>query len=151
VTTKTAAIIAVAILAAGALVATAIVFTNSGAGDGAEDDAPRAISRDAWQEKVLAAGARRTADWDMLESGIADDCTKSADDWALYLSLNQYGVSPDIPRAGLEYKCPERVAVFDEGQAQHRDTASKVDELCNAPYDALSPEDQEWVDAVCVP
>jgi hypothetical protein len=53
-------------------------------------------------------------------------------------------------RAGLECKCPGQIADF-EGQAQLRAVVSKVHELCSAPYEQLSVEDQDYVDAVCVP
>jgi len=155
-TGKIAAIIAGAILAAGALVAGAIIFTSDddtgradSTSEGSADQAPKPLTRDQWQEKVLAAGARQSTDWDALEALVETDCSNTADDWALRLSLT--GATPAIDRAGLEYKCPEKVAAFDEGQEQLQSSIDKVDRLCNAPYDTLSPEDQEWVDAVCVP
>ena len=140
-------VIAVALVAVVVLLATGRGSDGEQSADAGQAEEPHVLDRAAWEaELVTLDGIRANPDMETLERLTLENCERTADDWAMYLSFAD--VHTEATRLNVEYVCPDKLPVFDEGAQQLADTVASFDEMCAKAPAERTADEQEMVDAV---
>jgi hypothetical protein len=100
-----------------------------------------------WKTEVAAmSGASANPDMDTLYDVTVKDCNDTQDQMTLGLTLA--GVNPNLIRTDMNYVCPGRAHMVDDGLLKIQQNDSELSQICRTPPSMRTEQQAELIGAI---
>jgi hypothetical protein len=104
------------------------------------------VDTKAWRAELADQGIT-VRDWPKYQAVFKNECGKSTDDLALFLTLSG-APSKDEMRTAFSYQCPEEIDKLNDAYASIENATNSVDQACSTPAEERNKEQAQLAEAM---